>query len=139
MNSSILILISIEVFILFYGINSSFPFTSMVYGQEDVLQSNSAREESDPYISDPKLKLEVVATGFELPTTMAFLGPNDFLMLEKDKGTVLRVIDGKVLDKPLLDVNVANSVKQGLSNDLLSLTYGQLKTLCYMPWCRILP
>ena len=43
---------------------------------------------------------------------MAFLGPNDFLILEKDKGTVLRVTDGKVSDQPLLDVNVANSVER---------------------------
>jgi glucose/arabinose dehydrogenase len=45
---------------------------------------------------------------------MAFLGPDDFLVLEKDKGTVLRVVDGKILDRPLLDVNVANAVERGM-------------------------
>ena len=36
-------------------------------------------------INDPNLKIEVVAAGLELPTSMAFLGPDDILVLEKDK------------------------------------------------------
>ena len=38
---------------------------------------------------------------------MAFLGPNDILVLEKNSGNVLRIVDGHVLNKPLLHVNVA--------------------------------
>jgi glucose/arabinose dehydrogenase len=33
---------------------------------------------------DPNLKLELVASGLDFPTTMAFLGPDDFLILEKN-------------------------------------------------------
>ena len=43
---------------------------------------------------------------------MAFLGPNDILVLEKDKGTVQRIMNGKISGQPLLDVNVANSVER---------------------------
>ncbi|HET9805636.1 MAG TPA: PQQ-dependent sugar dehydrogenase, partial [Nitrososphaeraceae archaeon] len=49
----------------------------------------------------------------DFPTTMAFLGPNDFLILEK-AGTVKRVTDGKVLDKPLLQVDVNVKDERGL-------------------------
>ncbi|MGC2429385.1 MAG: PQQ-dependent sugar dehydrogenase [Nitrososphaeraceae archaeon] len=56
--------------------------------------------------------MEEVAAGLNTPTTMAFLGPNDFLVLEKDKGTIQRIVGGKILDQPLLDVNVANSVER---------------------------
>lgn len=70
--------------------------------------------QNEPYISDPNLKIEEVVNGLEAPTTMSFLGPDDFLVLEKDKGTVRRVINGNILDKPLLDVEVANSVERGL-------------------------
>jgi glucose/arabinose dehydrogenase len=66
------------------------------------------------YLSDTNLKIEEVVGGLEAPTTMSFLGPDDFLILEKDKGTVLRVINGNVLDKPLLDIEVANSVERGM-------------------------
>jgi len=53
-----------------------------------------------------KLDIELVVEGLEFPTTMAFLGPDDILVLEKDKGTVLRIINNSVLGKPLLNVNV---------------------------------
>ena len=43
------------------------------------------------------------------PTNMAFLGPNDILVLEKDKGTAPS--DGKILGEPLLDVNVRTLLK----------------------------
>ena len=67
----------------------------------------------NPVVLDSLLKVEVVAEDLDTPTTMAFLAPNDFLILEKDKGTVQRVINGQTLDRPLLDVNVANSVERG--------------------------
>src|SRR6266498_4615513 len=68
-------------------------------------------EQGKPKLPDSHLKVEEVVTGLDTPTTMAFLGPNDILVLEKDKGTVQRIIDGKLAGKPLLDVNVANSVE----------------------------
>ena len=67
-----------------------------------------------PIIKDPNLKAEVVVSGLKAPTGMAFLGPNDILVIEKDKGTVQRIIDGKMLPEPLLDVNVANESERGL-------------------------
>jgi glucose/arabinose dehydrogenase len=60
-------------------------------------------------IRDPTLRVETVAEGLEFPTTMAFLGPNDILVLEKEKGTVQRIINGQMLSEPLLDVNVGAS------------------------------
>jgi hypothetical protein len=47
-------------------------------------------------------------------TKMAFLGPNDILVLEKDNGTVQRIVNGKKLPEPILDVNVANKYERGM-------------------------
>ena len=41
-----------------------------------------------PILNDSNLKVEVVFEGLTSPTSIAFLGPNDILVLEKDKGTV---------------------------------------------------
>jgi aldose sugar dehydrogenase len=71
----------------------------MAFGQAD---------QSEPTLSDPDLRLETVADGLNRPTAMAFLGPDDILVLDKDNGTVRRVIDGQVQEEPLLDVAVAN-------------------------------
>ncbi|HJT84006.1 MAG TPA: PQQ-dependent sugar dehydrogenase, partial [Nitrososphaeraceae archaeon] len=45
---------------------------------------------------------------------MAFLGPDDFLILEKNTGNVKRVINGVLLEKPLLHVNTNIKDERGL-------------------------
>src|SRR5918995_2385058 len=72
------------------------------------------REPSQPIINDPNLKLELVSEGLQLPTQMAFLGPNDILVLEKDTGMVKRIVNGLILEEPILDVNVATAFERGL-------------------------
>jgi aldose sugar dehydrogenase len=68
-----------------------------------------------PTLNDPNLKVElVVDTGLKRATSMAFLGPNDILVLAKNTGNVYRIINGKMLPEPLLDVNVANEAERGL-------------------------
>jgi len=74
--------------------------------------SYNTDEGTPSIISDATLKVEEIVTGLDLPTTMAFLGPNDILVLEKNKGTVQRIVNGKMLPQPLLDVNVATSVER---------------------------
>ena len=44
-----------------------------------------------PIVNDPKLKVEVVFEGLHFPTSMAFLGPADILVTEKNDGTVQRL------------------------------------------------
>jgi glucose/arabinose dehydrogenase len=62
----------------------------------------------EPFLYDGNLKIEVVNEDtLELPTTMTFLGKDDFLVLEKNKGLVQRIINGSKLEKPLLDLNVS--------------------------------
>jgi glucose/arabinose dehydrogenase len=72
------------------------------------------RESSQPIINDPNLKLELVAEGLQLPSQMAFIGPNDILVLEKDTGMVKRIINGVILNQPILDVNVSTAYERGL-------------------------
>ncbi len=67
-----------------------------------------------PIINDVNLKTQVVFEGLTSPTSIAFLGPNDILVLEKDKGTVQRIVNGKVLAEPLLEVNVADDGNRGM-------------------------
>ena len=65
-------------------------------------------------ISDPQFEIEVVAQGFDFPTSMAFLGAEDIIVLEKDSGTVKRVINGQILEESLIDVPVASKGERGL-------------------------
>src|ERR687886_250783 len=68
-----------------------------------------------PTLNDPNLKVEqIINTGLRRTTSMAFLGPNDILVLGKETGIVHRILNGKMLPEPLLDVNVANEAERGL-------------------------
>jgi aldose sugar dehydrogenase len=78
------------------------------FGQEEEEEANI------PKLRDSTLKMELVASGIESPTSMAFLGPNDVLVLEKDKGTVQRIVSGEISEEPILDVNVNAEDERGL-------------------------
>lgn len=67
--------------------------------------------EPPPMIMNSDFKAEIVSDGLDNPTSMAFLGPDDILVLEKDKGLVRRILDGNMLDKPVLQVDVAEKRK----------------------------
>lgn len=67
-----------------------------------------------PTINDDRLKVELVFTGLKFPTGMAFLSINDILVTEKNNGMVKRIINGNLLEEPLIDIAVANSGERGL-------------------------
>jgi len=48
---------------------------------------------AEPTIVDNKLKVEVVSEGVNSPSSIAFIGPNDILALEKDTGKVRRIVN----------------------------------------------
>jgi aldose sugar dehydrogenase len=67
-----------------------------------------------PVTYDSNLKVVRVLSGLKFPSNMAFLGPNDILVLEKDEGTVNRIVNGTMLPQPLLHVNVATVQEEGM-------------------------
>jgi glucose/arabinose dehydrogenase len=75
-----------------------------------------------PIIKDPALKAEIVFRGLAYPTDMAFLGPDDILVIEKDTGTVRRIVNGVMLQEPLIDVNVATYGHRGMLGIAISNT-----------------
>ena len=87
---------------------------------------------ASPTLNDPHLKVETVVSGIEFPTGMAFLGQYDILLIEKDTGKVKRVIDGEILNEPLLDVNVANDVERGLLGIAVSKNLPDNKTYVFL-------
>ncbi|HET6799720.1 MAG TPA: hypothetical protein VFH25_04085, partial [Nitrososphaeraceae archaeon] len=68
------------------------PIGHNAYAQEHMVSFSGG--DDLPIITDPNLKVELIVQGLDLPTTMAFLGPDDILVLEKDKGTVQRIVNG---------------------------------------------
>ena len=78
-----------------------------------------------PIINDSNLKLEIMYQGNYTPglrelnqftsvTQFAFLGNDDMLLLSKNDGKVLRIINGTLAVEPVLDINVTNQWESGL-------------------------
>ncbi len=105
------------------------------YGQPKLKEGDFEIGISRPEVFDPQLKVEQVVDGLDIPTTMAFLGPDDFLVLEKDKGTVIRVNRGTISNIPLLDVNVANFIERGMCG--IAVSKDDSKTYVFLYYTEI--
>ena len=66
-----------------------------------------------PTMNDEALGVEVAASGFEQPTGMAFIGEDEYFVIEKGTGEVHRVVDGDPGD-PVLDLAVNFFDERGL-------------------------
>ena len=87
------------------------------YGGNYLSPAYAAKEQSNsegPIIDDPNLVVQPVYQGLKSPTAMAFIAPNDILVLEKDEGTVQRIVNGKILQEPLLQVVVDSKDERGM-------------------------
>lgn len=91
-----------------------FSLPHLTYAQQKIPGVVASVGEGEPAVRDPSLKIETVTEGLMLPTTMAFVGPDDILVLEKNKGTVQRIVNGQMLAEPLLQVNVSSEVERGM-------------------------
>ena len=67
-----------------------------------------------PTPRDPALSITEITSGLSGPTTMAFIGTGDILVLQKDNGQVRRVIDGVLQGGAVLDVAVDNTSERGM-------------------------
>src|SRR6266540_3104956 len=110
-----------SIFLLSTLFSFSSPNGTLSYGlaanpsdPKDIPGSLFDKSLGTPTLSDPRLKVEVVSANLDFPTTMAFLGPNDIMVLEKAKGTVLRITNGTISPEPLLKTNVASQVERGM-------------------------
>jgi glucose/arabinose dehydrogenase len=63
---------------------------------------------------DANLGVRAVIGGLSQPVNMAFIGPGDFLFLEKATGMVRRVTNGVLAANPVLDLAVNSASERGL-------------------------
>jgi glucose/arabinose dehydrogenase len=104
--------ISSIIFLFTILILNIIPIIHFTYAQQEFPTILTTSQGAPNVIEDPNLHVELVSDGPELPTSMAFLGPDDILVLEKEKGTVQRIVNGKLLPTPVLTVDVASQVER---------------------------
>jgi glucose/arabinose dehydrogenase len=77
-----------------------------------VMLANHASTQPLPVLLDPSLTLSTVASNLTTPISLAFLGKNDFLVLEKNTGRVKRCHGSEVTT--VLDLAVNSASERGL-------------------------
>ena len=65
-------------------------------------------------VKDPNLRIETVTKGPKSLTDMAFLNENEILVLEKNKGQVLRVVNENFSNNTVLSLKINNVKERGL-------------------------
>jgi glucose/arabinose dehydrogenase len=73
----------------------------------------TAAPAQEPELLDPELAVRTAVAGLDQPISMAFIGRNDMLVLEKASGQVKRVVDGEV-QGVVLDLPVNSASERGL-------------------------
>jgi glucose/arabinose dehydrogenase len=92
---------------------------------------------ASPTMLTPDLGVRAVVSGLATPTTIAFLGSNDFLVLEKNTGRVQRVTNG-VLQGAVLDLAVNSAVERGLLGIALDPAFAT-NNFVYLYWTCAAP
>ena len=87
---------------------------------------------ASPVMLDDNLMVSTIVTGLDQPTSMAFIGPNDFFVLEKATGKVQRIVNGALQSTPL-DLAVNNASERGLLGIALHPKFAQ-NGFVYLYW-----
>jgi uncharacterized protein (TIGR03118 family) len=101
------------------GASSTLFFTAGVDNEQHGLfgtltvNPSSLPPPEGPTMTDPNLTVTTVISGLNQPTSMAFLGPDDFLILEKATGKVQHVVNG-VVRSTVLTLPVNSASERGL-------------------------
>ena len=116
-------------FFVFLLISSSFCSTiQLSFGA----YAKAPQSPYGPTVNDDRLAVEKVTDNLEIPTSMAFLGPDDMLVTEKTTGKVMRILDGVLMPQPVLDVPVASLIERGLLGIAVSKNIVEGKTYVFL-------
>jgi uncharacterized repeat protein (TIGR01451 family) len=87
---------------------------------------------TSPTMLDDNLTVTTLIAGLDQPTSLAFIGPNDFFVLERATGKVQRIVNGALQSTPL-DLAVNNASERGLLGIALHPHFSQ-NGFVYLYW-----
>src|SRR5258705_13692590 len=76
-------------------------------------QTTLNAQQTTPQLVDQNLAVRAVVTNLNQPTSMAFIGPNEILVLEKASGKVQHIVNGAI-PSTALDLAVNSAPDCGL-------------------------
>jgi len=122
--------------ILFFGAGSIVQAGKPAQTGTDTPTQTPAAEPSGPTLTDPNLTVRAVLTGLNFPTSIAFLGDNDLLTLEKNSGKVQHAVNGAMTT--VLDLAVNSASERGLLGIVLDPSFAT-NHFVYLYWTARAP
>jgi aldose sugar dehydrogenase len=121
-RNSILVLTPLLISSIVFGIILIITYSNIEGASNKCSGVLCNQPSNQPIINDPNLKVEMIYQGdfkwesnnVSPVSSMTILGPHDILLLNKNDGTVHRILNNTLLKDPLLDINVANKRERGL-------------------------
>jgi aldose sugar dehydrogenase len=99
---------------------------------------NRAEAQTGPTMLDQNLVVRTVTSGLVTPTSIAFPGPNEILVLEKNTGKVQHIVNGSLLNTAI-DLAVNTASERGLLGVALDPNFAT-NHFVYLYWtCRSAP
>src|SRR4249919_876045 len=103
-----------SIFIFSLSLISLFYLFSLSFGPQYIINAQNQNQTIvGPSLTDRDLSVELVARDFDFPTSIEFLGKDDFLLLEKNTGDIYRILNGNVTG-PLIHIDVSQKDERGL-------------------------
>src|SRR4030095_1041062 len=105
-----------SIFIFFLSLISFYYLFSLSFGSEYTINAQNQNQNQTimgSSLTDQHLRVELVARDFDFPTSIEFLGKDDFLLLEKNTGDIYRIHNGNVTG-PLIHIHVSQKDERGL-------------------------
>jgi glucose/arabinose dehydrogenase len=90
-----------------FALHLTCTFIAALFGLPSMINAQG------PSLVDSNLRVRTVIEGLDQPTSMAFLGPDDFFVLEKATGKVQHVVNETIVGTAL-DLAVNNGSERGL-------------------------
>jgi glucose/arabinose dehydrogenase len=83
-------------------------------------------------LTDSSLKSQLIIRGLKAPSAMAFIGLNDILVTEKNRGNIQRITNGIISSQPLLHVDTTKKDERGLLGMTTSTNNESKKTFVFL-------
>ena len=110
MNCKLIVLV---ILIIYFSALLTFDEKAMGQNQSQTLLANMTSQIDRPSLTDSSLKVKTIASGFDFPTSIAFLDDEDILLLEKNTGKVYRIIDRNITAQ-VIQLNISYKDERGL-------------------------
>jgi len=112
-----------------------YVFVPIAFALWAIIGRPTAAQVVAPTVVDPHLDVRTAASGFVTPVSLAFLGANEMLVLEKNTGKVQHVVNGAIAGTAI-DLAVNNNSERGLLGIALHSNFPAMPFV-YLYWtCR---